>query len=882
MAGTAASTEVHNDRLEETNWSLQEVLEELRTAEEALIQQNIYLEQERQKYHDLFNFAPDGYLVTNPSGVIQSANQAVSNLLGMRQSDLIDKPLIVFIVQQDYSLFYHQLDRQSSPPVGVASALENRQQTWEINLQPRKSNAFPAEVTVSPIYENSDTITGLRWLIRDISERKQAELEREQAAQVLAQLNQELEQRVAERTTALQKSESRYRALMDGASDAIVLLDAQGNFIEGNQTLEKLLGYSQAELRHLHMSDIHPPTELAAARERFHDVVRHEIAPLLKSIVLRKDGSQVPVEITGTWIEVDGVQIVQAIFRNITERQQAELALQESQHFIEQIAQASPNILYLYDIQSERNVYANREISTVLGYTPVEIQAMGASLFQNLIHPDDLTIIPAEYARIAAAQDGDILEFEYRMKRANGEWCWLLSRNSIFRRDSQGRVLQTIGTAQDITAQKAALLELQEYQQRLERSNVELVRATRLKDEFLANMSHELRTPLNAILGLSEGLQGGMLGSIDKRQQKAIATIERSGQHLLSLINDVLEVSKIAAGKLELDITAVAITDLCKSSLVFVKEQAFKKQIQLTTIFAPNLVKIDVDERRIRQVIINLLTNGVKFTPMGGQVTLELQIEDSIATHPGAVSAANAWILLSVKDTGIGIAPENQSKLFQPFIQIDSSLNRQYGGTGLGLMLVKQIVELHGGSVSVASEFGRGSCFTVRLPYHVSGEHQTDTAAAIDLSSNPISLAEPLPWSIDDAETAVKSPLILLAEDNQDNIFMFSSYLGACNYRLIFAENGQEAIDLAQTLLPDLILMDIQMPGIDGLEAIETIRQNPRLAQTPIVVLTALAMNSDREKCLAAGANEYLAKPFRMTQLRTTIQQLLSRSDFDE
>ncbi len=876
MAGTAASREVHNNQPQETNWSLPEVLEELRTAEEALIQQNIYLEQERQKYHDLFNFAPDGYLVTNPSGVIQSANQAISNLLGLGQSDLINKPLIVFIATQDYSLFYNQLDRQSSP-IGVVSPLDNRRQTWEITLQPRHSKAFPAEVTVAPIYDNSNTVNGLRWLIRDISERKQAELEREQAAQALAQLNQELEQRVAERTIALQKSEYRYRALMDGASDAIVLLDAQGNFIEGNQTLEKLLGYSQAELRHLHMSQIHPPAELAAARASFHDVVRHDIPPILESIVLRKDGSQVPVEITGIWLEVDGVQIVQAIFRNITERRQAELALQESKHFIEQIAQASPNILYLYDIQSERNVYVNREISTVLGYTAVEIQAMGASLFQNLIHPDDLTIIPAEYARIAAAQDGDILEFEYRMKRANGEWCWLLSRNSIFSRDAQGRVLQTIGTAQDITAQKAALLERQEYQQRLERSNVELLRATRLKDEFLANMSHELRTPLNAILGLSEGLQGGMLGSIDKRQQKAIATIERSGQHLLSLINDVLEVSKIAAGKLELDITAVTITDLCKSSLVFVKEQAFKKQIQLTTIFAPNLVKIDVDERRIRQVIINLLTNGVKFTPIGGQVTLELQLEDSIAAHPPEASAANAWILLSVKDTGIGITPENQSKLFQPFIQIDSSLNRQYEGTGLGLMLVKQIVELHGGSVSVASEFGRGSCFTVRLPYHVSGEHRTDTAPDLDLSSNSISLAEPLLWRIDD-ETAVESPLILLAEDNQDNIFMFSSYLEACNYRLIFAENGQEAIDLAQSLLPDLILMDIQMPGVDGLEAIATIRQNPRLVQTPIIVLTALAMNSDREKCLAAGANEYLAKPFRMKQLRTTIQQLLESS----
>ncbi|NJR32770.1 MAG: response regulator [Chamaesiphon sp. CSU_1_12] len=401
-----------------------------------------------------------------------------------------------------------------------------------------------------------------------------------------------------------------------------------------------------------------------------------------------------------------------------------------------------------------------------------------------------------------------------------------------------------------------------EYEQRLERSNAELLRATRLKDEFLANMSHELRTPLNAILGLSEGLLDEVLGPINAGQKQAIATVERSGEHLLALINDILDVSKIAASKLELEKSAVSAISLANSALTFVKEQAHQKKIQIATNFAPNLGNINVDERRMRQVLINLLNNAVKFTSAGGKVTLEVDLEQL---------DTGAWVLFAVTDTGIGITPENRSKLFQPFVQIDSQLNRQYEGTGLGLMLVKQIAELHGGSIDLASEFGRGSCFTVRIPY----------SASADLQTIPISVTNPSRSTIDGERvtterSVVEHPLILLAEDNQANIDSLSNFLMASNYRLLVAKNGREAIDLAATLFPDLILMDIQMPGLDGIEAIQHIRQNPQLANIPIIALTALAMSGDREKCLAAGASEYLPKPVKLKHLKETIQRLIS------
>jgi signal transduction histidine kinase/CheY-like chemotaxis protein len=427
-----------------------------------------------------------------------------------------------------------------------------------------------------------------------------------------------------------------------------------------------------------------------------------------------------------------------------------------------------------------------------------------------------------------------------------------------------------IGVNFDVSDRKQVEIQLQ-------LANQELLRATKLKDEFLANMSHELRTPLNSILGMSESLQEEVLGSMNEKQLKAIATIESSGEHLLSLINDILDLSKISSGMMELDITSVSVKNLCDSSLVFVKQQAFKKRIQIYSNIPLqiNNVNINIDGRRIKQVLINLLTNAVKFTPNEGTINLIVAIGSGHtwqgeATIPQQLREMNSpTILFQVVDTGIGIAANDLQMLFQPFVQVDSALNRQYEGTGLGLALVKQIVELHGGQVMVESEVGKGSCFTVALPYEVSPSNTMSNAiASMPTSTTSSSMAI-------DSDNVPLTPLILLAEDNEANIQTFSSYLTAINYRVIIARNGLEAIAQAKEHLPDIILMDIQMPTMDGLEATKQIRLDPNLVNIPIIALTALAMEGDREKCLAVGANEYLAKPIKLRQLNSTIQQML-------
>ncbi len=460
--------------------------------------------------------------------------------------------------------------------------------------------------------------------------------------------------------------------------------------------------------------------------------------------------------------------------------------------------------------------------------------------------------------------------------------------------ESEVKLLQQIADQLAIAIHQAKLFqklqqELTEREQaeaQLLKSNQELARATRLKDEFLASMSHELRTPLNAILGMSESLQDEVFGTINHRQQKSIMTIEKSGKHLLALINDILDLSKIEANKLSLELVDISIQSLCQNSLLFIKELAHKRQIRVKTELPEQLrqLNIRVDDLRFRQVLINLLSNAVKFTPDGGCITLDVRVLNGqfenvnlpLTSVLDPLSSPASKIAFSVIDTGIGIAAENMDKLFQSFVQIDSSLSRQYAGTGLGLSLVKRIVEMHNGTVSVQSEVDQGSCFTVYLPFNPSLEIAAQPSSPV---CYPLITAN----NLKEPPEAKSQSSILLVEDDQGNIETMTTYLQSRGYHIVVAENGQQAISILENCVndqiqtqPDIILMDIQMPGIDGFEATRLIRQIPEYANIPIIALTALAMPKDRQRCLDVGANQYMAKPVKLSQLVATIETLLN------
>lgn len=541
--------------------------------------------------------------------------------------------------------------------------------------------------------------------------------------------------------------------------------------------------------------------------------------------------------------------------------------------------------------------------------------------------------------------------------------------------------------AQALEAEHASLARrVAERTADLSLSNAELTRAVRAKDEFLANMSHELRTPLNAVLGLSEALQEGVYGALNDRQRAGLQTIEESGRHLLALINDILDLSKIEAGKADMQPAVFEVEPLCQASMRMVRQAAMKKHLSLSENIDPAVETLYTDERRLKQMLVNLLSNAVKFTPERGTIGLEV-----VGDPERQVVCFTVW------DTGIGIAPDQLGRLFKPFVQIDSGLSRQHQGTGLGLSLVARLAEMNGGSAAVESEEGQGSRFTITLPWrceppdvaeepqsaavaspleaplkralliedsptaadqmtrYLAGLHVETTlvgrgaeavAQALALQPDVIILDILLPdasgWEVLSAlkaeprtqhipvvvvsvvdsaaqarelgaaaallkpitraqlhealstvfprafaallrvleaqpvpEVEAAPPLILLAEDNEENIRVVSDYLGICGYRITVARNGAEAIARAREERPDLILMDIQMPRMDGLTAIGRIRADLDVAQVPVIALTALAMPGDHERCLSEGANDYLSKPVSLRHLTQRIEHYL-------
>jgi CheY-like chemotaxis protein len=348
-------------------------------------------------------------------------------------------------------------------------------------------------------------------------------------------------------------------------------------------------------------------------------------------------------------------------------------------------------------------------------------------------------------------------------------------------------------------------------------------------------------------------------GGLNQDQQNALKGIERSGRHLLELINDILDLSKIEAGRLELQPAPFSLDGICQASLQMVIGTARQKHLQTSFSMDPVSIVLKADARRIKQMLVNLLSNAVKFTPENGSIGIDV-----------VGSLQQQKVSISVWDTGIGIRAEDLSRLFQPFVQLDSSLSRQYSGTGLGLSLVHRLAEMHGGSVQVESMPGQGSRFTIVLPWEM---------------LDPVALAPRRRMTDNLPSPTFKSPLqpgprVLAVDDNPVMLEVFGDYLGAQNFIFIATHSGDEFLEQLEQTHPDVLLVDIQMPGMDGLEIIKRIRSHleARIATLPVVAVTALAMTGDRERCLEAGANEYMSKPVELVMLAGTLRDLFIQS----
>ena len=682
-----------------------------------------------------------------------------------------------------------------------------------------------------------------------------------------ARLYQQAQQEIIERKQA----ERELDLFFTLSIDMLCIMDIEGYIRRLSPAFEKTLGWNSDELLAKSFFEITHPDDLEAALAQRVQLTKGIPTDYFEVRVRHKNGHYRWL----AWsIQPGADDLLYGVARDVTKQKQTEELLRAAVHKNSQLAAAIENAPIGVSITDPNKsdhpiVFINPAFTEITGYTEEEVIGRNSRFLHGADTNSQETNKIEKAIREQRTYSCVLLNY-----RKDGSPFWNeLTISPVF--DNDGNVSNFVELQVDVTARKEAQETLvkersllaqrvEERTAELKKANIELAQAARLKDEFLANMSHELRTPLNAILSMSEILKMETYGPLNDEQQNTLKYIEEGGRHLLSLINEILDLSKIEAGQLELDIRPLNIDDICQSSLLFVKQMVIKKQIKVISTFDKTVDTIEADERRLKQILVNLLSNAAKFTPDKGKIGLEVEQDKS-----------NNIINFIVWDTGIGIAEADQKHLFDPFVQIDSSLAREYEGTGLGLALVQRLTEMHDGRVMVESTVGKGSRFTISLPMR--GHHKIKPLPSFNQTAIKDQTFQVDSSTQQEEIIEIEKPLILVVDDNEASRIALTDLLKHKKYQVIAAQSGKEAISYAKRDHPDIILMDVQMPEMDGLEATRQIRATIATQNIPIIMLTALAMTGDKERCLEAGANDYMSKPLNMKKLLKIIEFQLNQ-----
>jgi PAS domain S-box-containing protein len=805
----------------------------------------------------IFNSANFSSIATDAAGVIQIFNVGAERMLGYTAAEVMNRitPADISDPQELIARAQTLSDELGTPITPgfealVFKASRGIEDIYELTYIRKDRSRFPAVVSVTALRDADDVIIGYLLIGTDNTARKHAE-------------------------EALLKAGALQRAIFNSANFSSIATDARGVIQIFNVGAERMLGYAAAEVTNkITPADLSDPQELITRAAALSAELGTPITPGFEALVFkasrgiediyeltyfRKDGSRLPavVSVTALRDAQDAIIGYLLIGTDNTARKQVEEERQKldqrlrDQHFYTRsLIESNIDALMTTD---PRGIVTdvNKQMEALTGCTRDEL--IGAPFRSYFTDP-----ARAEAGINRVLSEGKVTDYELTARARDGSLT-VVSYNATTFHDRDRRLQGVFASARDMT-------ELKRFEQRLQQKNVELEDASRMKSEFLANMSHELRTPLNAIIGFSEVLADGLMGPMTDRQQSSIGDIFRSGKHLLSLINDILDLSKVEAGKMLLDLEPVQVSSLFANSLSIVKGKAATRRVQLEMDAEKHMGSIWADGRKVKQIVYNLLSNAVKFSAERGTVTLRAgcvpraDVGRLSGTRPGrafplADSQFEDFLQISVTDDGIGIAPDDLPLLFRPFSQIDSGLSRKYEGTGLGLAMVKLLADLHGGTVAVESAVNEGARFTVWLPMRAPEK----------------AVVAPAPPPAADGAEAPGARTALVVEVDPGSAKLIRLQLEAEGFTVLHAVDADEAMRLAVQRPLSLITLDLMLPDPDGWQMLRRLKEVPALRHTPIVIISIVA---DRNRGFALGAAAVMQKPISRHELSEMLVEL--------
>ncbi|TAL36785.1 MAG: PAS domain S-box protein [Spirochaetes bacterium] len=740
--------------------------------------------------NSIFDISSEGMRIVDPKGIIIKVNRRYAELNGLEPSAIEGRVCSEFLKTPF-------CDTESCPRQQALSGAMIPDSLVETRM-PDGGNAhfiFHSQ----PIVDFDGDPIGLLESFRDITALKRAEQN-------------------------LRESEAKLSIIIENSSVGVALTGNDGRIIFSNGAFSKLLGYGRGELVGMHFKEYTHEDDCPREYEFFQEIhLGMRDSYVMEKRTRKKDGS-------GSWVRVNvscarnedkKVEYFISIVEDISARRAMEKALVDSEQRFHQIANATFEGIII--LEKGRILDVNAEVCRFVGRERDELIDMN---WMDLVLPE------FHEELLGIVKNNEISRLEIKIRRKDGS---IMDAEILGRPFKFGDIEARSVAVRDISARKGVEDELRRAKEAADAAN-------RAKSEFLANMSHELRTPLNAILGFSQLLEMQGSGALNDKQMESIRFIRDGGRHLLEMVNDVLDLTKIEAGKVEILKKPFNIGLMLSRSPSAVKALADRKNITLVVEVEPGLGRLDGDEVRIKQVIYNLLSNAIKFTDYGRRV--------GVNAH-----ADGDWLEIGVWDDGIGIPSRSLEMIFNPFEQVKDAARRFGGGTGLGLAISRRLAELHGGTLTVKSEIGTGSTFIVRLPGRLA----------------PVEIDDEKPGEIAEESPAPAGPLrILVVEDNAASMKVMKSAIEGFGWEMDGATSGEEAIRLAGVVNYDVVLMDIQLPGIDGITAAGRIRTlyGPTV---PIIALTAYAMKGDRERYLENGFCDYCSKPVNLQDLHRVI-----------